>query len=105
MSQTCENCNCNSQMNNYAYQETKKFSLAQIFANDNGRSSATKFIGVIMSFFGSALFITAIISNLFFSKDIENILEEILFFISLGTTLLGVKNIFSGKKVSYDSTK
>jgi len=69
-----------------------KFSTAELFSNDNGKTSATAFVGVIVSLTGTLCFLLGCIDKMFFTNSIDIITQSIVI-VGIGATLLGVRKV------------
>ena len=68
-----------------------KFIFSEVFNNDNGKTSGSAFIGVLMGMVGCLGFIAAIVG--YFMKLTETIpfMQQTIFFIGAATVLLGAR--------------
>jgi len=69
-----------------------KFSWAEMFSNDNGKTSATAFSGWLICVIGSICFLLGCIDKMFISKEIDIISQSIVF-VGIGVALLGVRKV------------
>lgn len=69
-----------------------KFSFAEIFSNENGKSSGTAFCGITICLTGSLCFLLGCIDKMFFSNSIDIITQTIIF-VGIGATLMGVRRM------------
>ena len=83
--------------------DVKKFSFGEMTSNDNGKTSGTSTAGLYIIVIGGACFFLGCIDKLFISKDLDIITQAITFTL-IGATLLGVKNVVSGKKPAATET-
>ena len=75
-----------------------KFSISEIFANNNGKTSSTKIIGFIVSIVCLMIFIMLVIYYFYNPGECANILEIIdrtVSYFSISAGLMGVKSITS----------
>jgi hypothetical protein len=78
-----------------------KFSWPELFSNDNGKTSGTAFVGIIICLVGSLCFLLGCIDKMWVSKDIDIITQSIVF-VGIGAALMGVRKVVGQK--SNDST-
>jgi hypothetical protein len=69
-----------------------KFSWAELFSNETGKTSASGFTGVIISLVGTLCFFMGCIDKMFISKEVDIITQSIVF-VGIGVTLLGVRKV------------
>jgi len=81
-----------------------KFSFQEMFNNDSGRTSITKFCGFYIIIIGGIAFVLGCIDKMFLDKSVD-ILSESIIFTSIGASLIGIKNVAKSKNVVYDSNK
>ena len=81
-----------------------KFSFAEIFSNENGKSSGTAFCGIIICLTGSLCFLLGCIDKMFFSNTIDIITQTIIF-VGIGATLMGVRRLAGTQTNSNDSSE
>jgi hypothetical protein len=74
-----------------------KFSWAELFSNNSGKTSGSGFVGVIVSLVGTLCFLMGCLDKMFFTNSIDIITQSIIL-VGIGTTLLGVRKIISGEK-------
>ena len=79
-----------------------EFSFSEMFNNDSGRTSITKFCGFYIIIIGGIAFILGCIDKMFLDKSI-NILSESIIFTSIGASLLGIKNFAKDKDIQYEA--
>jgi len=79
-----------------------KFSWAELFSNDNGKTSGTAFVGIIICLVGSLCFLLGCIDKMWVSKDIDIITQSIVF-VGIGAALMGVRKVV-GQKSNDSST-
>ena len=75
-----------------------KFSISEIFSNNNGKTSSTKIIGFIVSIVCLMIFIMLVIYYFYNPGECANILEIIdrtVSYFSISAGLMGVKSITS----------
>ena len=73
-----------------------KFSWAELFSNDNGKTSGTAFCGIIICMVGALCFLLGCIDKMWLSKSIDIITQSIVL-VGIGATLLGVRKVVGGK--------
>lgn len=73
-----------------------KFSWAELFSNDNGKTSGTAFCGIIICMVGTLCFFLGCIDKMWVSKSIDIITQSIVL-VGIGATLLGVRKVVGGK--------
>jgi hypothetical protein len=69
-----------------------KFSWAELFSNETGKTSASGFAGVIISLVGTLCFLMGCIDKMFFTKSVDIITQSIIL-VGIGVTLLGVRKV------------
>lgn len=74
-----------------------KFSWAELFSNDNGKTSGSGFVGVIICLVGTLCFFMGCVDKMFISKGIDIITQSIVF-VGIGVTLLGTRKFLASKK-------
>jgi len=79
-----------------------KFSWAELFSNDNGKTSGTAFVGIIICLVGALCFFLGCIDKMWISHSIDIISQSIVF-VGIGATLMGVRKVVGQK--SNDSTQ
>jgi hypothetical protein len=79
-----------------------KFSWAELFSNDSGKTSGTAFCGIIICLVGSLCFLLGCIDKMWISHSIDIITQSIVF-VGIGATLMGVRKVVGQK--SNDSTQ
>ena len=78
-----------------------KFSLAECFSNDNGKSSGSGFAGVVICLVCSIGFIAGIADKMFISHT-SDIMNSCIGFATLGAGLLGVRKFMQNKPAPND---
>jgi len=73
-----------------------KFSWAEMFSNDNGKTSATAFSGWIICIIGSICFLLGCIDKMWISNSVDIITQSIVF-VTIGAALLGVRKMQNNK--------
>ena len=78
------------------------FSFAEMTSNDNGKTSGSGTMGVIVCVIGSIGFLTGIIDKFAISHSSE-IMEQSVLFCSLGAAMLGVRKWRSSVVKEFDT--
>lgn len=79
-----------------------KFSFAEIFSDQNGKSSGTSFCGIIITIVGTICFLLGCIDKMWITKTTDIITQSITF-VLIGASLLGLKKVVGDKnQFSYD---
>ena len=73
-----------------------KFSWAELFSNNDGKTSGSGFSGVIICLVGTLCFFLGCIDKMFISKEIDIITQSIVF-VGIGATLLGARKFLATK--------
>ena len=73
-----------------------KFSWAEMFSNDNGKTSGTAFTGIIICMVGTLCFFLGVIDKMWISKSIDVITQSITF-VLIGASLMGIKKVVGSK--------
>ncbi len=73
-----------------------KFSWAELFSNDNGKTSGTAFVGIIVSLVGTLCFFMGCIDKMFVGHTLDIVTQSIVL-VGIGATLLGVRKVVSSK--------
>lgn len=73
-----------------------KFSWAELFSNNDGKTSGSGFVGVIICLVGTLCFFLGCIDKMFVSKEIDIITQSIVF-VGIGATLLGTRKFMGAK--------
>lgn len=68
----------------------ERFSFAQMTSNENGKTSASGTMGVLISFIGTLCFLLGCIDKMFLGNDIDVITQSIIF-VGIGVGLLGYR--------------
>ena len=74
-----------------------KFSWAEMFSNDNGKTSGTAFVGIIMCLVGTLCFLLGCIDKMWISNSIDIITQSITFTL-IGASLMGLKKWVGSKE-------
>lgn len=70
------------------------FSFAEVFENENGKTSGTAFVGITVSLVGTLCFFLGCIDKIWFNKDIDIITQSITF-VLIGSSLMGLRKFVS----------
>lgn len=76
-----------------------KFSFHEIFSNNDGKSSGTAFVGVIVSLVGTLCFFLGCIDKMWITHTVDVITQSIVL-VGIGAALLGVRKVVSSKTPS-----
>lgn len=76
-----------------------KFSWAEMFSNDNGKTSATAFSGWLICVIGSICFLLGCIDKMWVSNSVDIITQSIVF-VTIGAALLGIRKVATNKTTS-----
>jgi hypothetical protein len=68
----------------------EKFSFAQMTSNENGKTSASGTMGVLICVVGTICFLMGCVDKMFLAKDIDVITQSIIF-VGIGVGLLGYR--------------
>jgi len=82
--------------------DISKFSFAELFNNNDGKTSATSFSGVVICSVGTICFLLGCIDKMWISKSIDVITQSITF-VLIGASLLGLKSVVGSKTESTPS--
>lgn len=74
-----------------------KFNFSEIFNNQDGKTSASSFCGVIVTITGCILALSATSGYYFDLKNTIDLLEISAWIIAIGAGLLGVRKVFGTK--------
>lgn len=83
--------------------DISKFSFSEMFSNDNGKTSGTAFVGVIICLSGTLCFLLGVVDKMFLSKTID-IISQSITFVLIGASLMGVRKIVGGKSGPIDDS-
>ena len=73
-----------------------KFSFAELFSDQNGKTSGTSFVGIIICMVGTLCFLLGCIDKMWISKSIDVITQSITF-VLIGASLMGLKKVVGSK--------
>jgi sulfite exporter TauE/SafE len=74
--------------------DMNRFSIKELFSDNSGKTSASSFVGVIVTLVGTSIFAyCSIIKNL-------ELVSQAVMVIGLGAALLGVNKVMNGKPIS-----
>lgn len=89
-------------MENQSKPNISRFSWAEMFSNDNGKTSGTAFCGIIISLVGTVCFFLGCIDKMWINKSIDIITQSITL-VLIGASLMGLKKWVG--KPSEDATE
>jgi len=75
-----------------------KFVIAEIFSNQDGKTSASAFIGVIVGLLGCIGFLAAIIGYIFKIPETINVMQQCTIFIGAASALLAARKFAPDNK-------
>jgi hypothetical protein len=67
-----------------------KFSFAEMTSNNDGKTSASGTIGILVCVVGTICFLIGCLDKVFINKDIDIITQSIIF-VGIGASLLGLR--------------
>jgi hypothetical protein len=70
--------------------DINKFSFSQLTSNSDGKTSGSGTMGVLICFIGCLTFLIGCVDKIFFSHDVD-ILVQTIIFTGIGAALLGVR--------------
>ena len=73
-----------------------KFSWAELFSNNDGKTSGSAFVGIIICVTGTLCFFLGCIDKMFVGKSID-IINQSIMFVTIGATLLGLRKVVGSK--------
>jgi hypothetical protein len=76
--------------------DVSKFSWAELFSNDNGKTSGTGFCGVVICVVGTICFFLGCIDKMWITHTIDVITQSIVF-VGIGATLMGFRKVANNK--------
>lgn len=91
-------------MENQTKPNISKFSWAEMFSNDNGKTSGTAFVGIIISLVGTLCFFLGCIDKMWINKSIDIITQSITL-VLIGASLMGLKKWVGGSKPTDEDQK
>jgi hypothetical protein len=74
--------------------DINKFSFAQLCSNSDGKTSGSGTVGILICTIGCLTFLIGCVDKIFFSKDVD-ILVQTIIFTGIGAALLGVRKAIS----------
>jgi hypothetical protein len=77
----------------------ERFSFAQMTSNENGKTSASGTMGILICIIGTLCFLMGCVDKMFLNKDIDVITQSIIF-VGIGAGLLGYRKSRERKVVS-----
>jgi len=75
------------------------FSWAELFSNDNGKTSGTAFCGIVVCLIGAICFLLGCVDKMWISHSTDIITQSIVF-VGIGVTLMGVRKVVSSNDTS-----
>lgn len=84
--------------------DISKFSWAELFSNNDGKTSGSAFSGVIICVTGTLCFFLGCIDKMFLGKSID-IINQSIMFVTIGVTLLGLRKVIGAKDAPAGSTE
>jgi hypothetical protein len=76
--------------------DISKFSWAELFSNESGKTSATAFCGVVICISGTLTFVLGCIDKMWVTHTIDVINQSIMF-VTIGAALMGVRKVVDSK--------
>lgn len=73
-----------------------KFSFAEMTSNNNGKTSVTSTSGAYIIFIGGVCFVLGCVDKMFLNNSVD-IINQSIVMVTIGASLIGVKNITGGK--------
>jgi hypothetical protein len=83
--------------------DISKFSFAEMCSNENGKTSGSGTVGIVVSLIGTLCFLLGSLDKMFFSGTVDILTQSILV-ITIGVGLLGYRKSIPGKPAD-DSAK
>jgi hypothetical protein len=77
----------------------ERFSFGQMTSNENGKTSASGTMGILICVIGTLCFLMGCVDKMFLNKDIDVITQSIIF-VGIGAGLLGYRKSREKKVVS-----
>jgi len=77
----------------------ERFSFGQMTSNENGKTSASGTMGILICIIGTLCFLMGCVDKMFLNKDIDVITQSIIF-VGIGAGLLGYRKSKEKKVVS-----
>jgi hypothetical protein len=82
----------------------ERFSFAQMTSNEDGKTSASGTMGVIICIIGTLCFLLGCLDKMFLTKDIDVITQSIIF-VGIGVGLLGYRKSRAKKLISNEASE
>lgn len=83
----------------------EKFSFAQMTSNEDGKTSGSGTMGVMICTIGTLCFLIGCVDKVFINKDVDVITQSIVF-VTIGASLLGLRKFkASNEKTSFEVEK
>ena len=73
-----------------------QFSIAELFSNSDGKTSASGFIGILVGIIGCLAFTTAIVGYVFNLPNTISVMQQSTIFIGAATALLAARKFAPG---------
>jgi hypothetical protein len=90
-------------VNPHMPKKINKFSFAEMTSNDDGKTSGSGTVGVVISFIGGLCFLLGTVDKMFFSGTVD-VLTQSIIVIGIGAGLLGYrKGKSSNSKIASSS--
>jgi hypothetical protein len=70
--------------------DISKFSFAEMTSNNDGKTSSSGTMGVLICTIGTLCFLLGCLDKIFFGKDIDIVIQSIIF-VGIGASLLGYR--------------
>ena len=70
--------------------DISKFSFAEMTSNNDGKTSGSGTMGVLICTVGTLCFLLGCVDKIFFGKDIDIVIQSIIF-VGIGASLLGYR--------------
>jgi hypothetical protein len=80
----------------------KRFSFAEMTSNNDGKTSASGTMGVLICVIGTFCFLVGCLDKIFVSKDIDIITQSIIF-VGIGASLLGLRKYKASDFVPFEA--
>jgi hypothetical protein len=84
--------------------EHGKFSFAELFSNDNGKTSGTAFCGITICLIGSLCFLLGCVDKMWISHSTDIITQSIVF-VGIGSALMGVRKVVSSNDATSENSE
>jgi hypothetical protein len=84
--------------------DIEKFSFSQMTSNSNGKTSSSGTMGVLICTIGSFCFLLGTFDKMFFGKDVDILIQSIIF-VGIGAALLGYRKSKDAKEINLITTE